>query len=214
MAEQIKLQVLQVENEEMTLGLQMAPEDLSTVHEVKLWKQDWDAEKKKGVPNEETYAKYLENLKEFLGLEDDSEESLDSLVGKEFDVYQSGNKVTLWEPQTLAKAPEDAVGELWNCEVVEIRHYDSMLQVVLKTDEKPNERFGVKFNFGTWIKAKNIAIPNEVKRVKQAERFEKLTGLKFEDAEEFVGRSVMVEVKKNDLTGEGTWLDLKKSKAK
>lgn len=214
MAEQIKLQVLQVENGAMTLGLQMAPEDLSTIHEVVVWKQDWDSDKKVGIPNEETYDQFLKNVDEFLGVKEDSDEAFEALVGQEFDVWLNGTKVTLWKPQTLAKASEDAVGELWSCTVVDIREYDAMLQVILESDELPNEQLGVKFNWGTWIKAKEISIPNPAKKIKQAERFERLTGLKIEDAKQFIGRSVMVEVKKNDLTGEGTWLDLKKSKAK
>lgn len=214
MTEQIKLELLQVENDDATLKLQFAPADYSAIYDVALWKKDWDSDKKAAVANEETYAKYLENLDEFLGIKDDEQETLETIVGKEFDVWESNGKVTLWKPMTLAKAPLDEVGALWSCEVVDIREYDTMIQVILETDEMPNEQLGVKFNWGTWVASKAISIPNPARKIKTATRFETLTGLKLENAKEFIGRSVMVEVKKNELTGDSTWLDLKKSKAK
>lgn len=214
MANKLELVLLQVENEDATLKLQFAPEDYSAVYDVNLWKKDWDSDKKVAVANEETYTNYLENLKEYLEIEDDEPETLEAITGKTFSVYESNGKVTLWEPKTLSKAPMDEVGSLWNCTVVDIREYDAMIQVVVETDEMPNEQLGIKFNWGTWIKAKGISIPNPALKVKKAERFKNLTGLDMDNAKEFIGRSVMVEVKKNELTGEGTWLDLKKSKAK
>lgn len=214
MIEQKELMLLQFENDGTTLKLQFTPEDFSAIYDVALWQKDWDADKKKAVANEETYTKYLENLQEYLGVKDDEEETLQALVGKMFSLYDDDGKMTFWEPLTLAKAPEDEVGALWQCKVVDIREYDTMIQVILETDEMPNEQLGVKFNWGTWIRAKGISIPNPARKIKTAERFFNLTGLDIVNAKDLIGREVMVEVKKNDLTGEGTWLDLKKSKIK
>lgn len=211
MAEQKKMILLQVEEKPETVTFQFAPDDLSFITDVALWRMNWNADKKKGEPNEETYAKYVDNLQEYLGVSDDMDE-INALVGKEFDLWESKGKFTFWKPLTLAKAPESAIGDLWQATVVAIREYESMIQVVIETDEMPDEQLGIKFNWGTYIASKKISIPNPANKINAEKRFNRLTGLTLETASELVGRSVMVEVKENQVA-DGTYLDLKKSKA-
>lgn len=214
--ETTKVVVLEAGFDGNVLKLVTALEDMSAVHEVSMFAADWDKDAKSFKANPETEENFYDNLEKYLGLTDVDDESVQSLVDRELDVYVSSNgKATFYEPQTLSKADEEEIGELWASEIVGIIDFDSERRVVIQSEDAsdPEARYFVKFNFGNYIQSKGISLPNPAKLSKQKEKFENLLGIKWEEAEQANGMKVTVEVRKNELgVGHPTYLELKKVK--
>lgn len=207
MAENLgKLQIVEIEDKEDALTLTFFHESAGEVRQVKLKKQRYDEATKKNVPDEEQYERYINNLKELLGV---SEDEIETLIGLSFEVWESENYCSLYEPKTLAKFGEEEIGQIYTAEIEEIRVYDAKAQIILGYDGK---RYGSNINWGNYVEALKKSLPNPQKKHKQLEKFEKNYHVKFEDRETLIGTDVMIEVKRNNMDSTGknpTYIEVK-----
>lgn len=227
--EQVNLTILDANfNEGKALELTLAPEDMSSAYTMKLYAQSYDPETKKWSEDEETTAKFNEQIKEYLDIDEVSEDTLASLVDKEVTVYLNNDTVTFWKVEKLLRPDKELIDELFKAKVTGVRDYDTQRRLVLDLyeenedgglGEKLEGKYFVTFNFGQYIKAREITLPVEAKRVDQKEKFLNLTGVEWDDWETLVKDNVTlrVEVKQNNVDTTGkvpTFLELKKRKVK
>lgn len=210
MSEKTKVTILEVEETSETLKLVTLNEDGTAVFEVSLGKMKYNKEAKVWSDDPETYEKYVENLAEFLQLAPDDDKEV--LVGREIEVFQrSETKVSFFDGITIDKPANELIGELEKVPVEAVLVGDGRTTIVVKwTDGK---LFGINFNYGNWIESIEKMLPNPAKRIKAEERFKKLTGKSFDNAQDLVGEEITVEIKENGLnpTGDG-YCEMKKIK--
>lgn len=206
MAEKIKGQIIVVSFDGNVLNLTVVNDEGTQANDINVFLNEWDKGLKNFVPSEEHVTRFDETVKEFLGDDlshESSEDDFKALIGKELEYYVQGNKCSLYEIKSLAKPTADEIGELWTgSKVVEVRELDSVKIVVIEHEGK---RYGIRYNFGTWIPSMNKSIPNPAEKEKARKRFEATyVGFKFDEASELVGHEITVEVEKNNVGNQAT----------
>lgn len=202
-----KLQLVELEVTPQGVELTFFHEKEGTIRQVNIRKQKFDDKTKKYVNDEQQLERYFENLKTYFGTDDETK--LVESVGKEFDVWESENYCSLYEPQTLKKFGADYIGQLLQADIVEFREYDSKTVVVLEYD---GENYGSNINYGNYIASLGKTLPNPQRKAKQMENFYKKFHVHFNDKEQLVGTTVMIEVKANNVDSTGnnpTYIEIK-----
>lgn len=215
MSEKVKVTIIEIEETKETLTLTTAPADYSVVYELSLGKMKFDRTAKKWNEDKESYERFIENMKEFfnIDLEADPLADLETLlVGREIEVFQrSAEKVSFWDGIDIDKPANDLIGDIETVEIIAVQVFESMARVIFKWVDGKN--YAQNFRYGKWLDSLEKNIPNPAKRKKQDERFKKLTGVSFDDAQSLVGQMVKVEVVENsfDKNGDGL-LEMKRIK--
>lgn len=210
MAEQIKVQIIDVEETDETLKLTALNDDQTAVYELSLGKMKYNKSKKEWSDDSETMERYITNLDELLGLKPDDAKEV--LIGREIDVFKrSEDKVSFFDGITVEKPTNDMIGDLEQVEIKQVQVFDTKARIIFEWSNGKN--YAMNFNYGNWIESLEKMIPNPAKKAKAEERFKKLTGATFEQSELLVGKKVMCEIKENKMnpTGNG-FCELKKFK--
>lgn len=205
-----KLQLVEVEQTETGLELTFFYEEQGSIRQINLRNKKFDEKTKKYVADDETNERFMKNLETYFGVtEFNIEEIIEKNVGKEFDIWESDNFCSLYEPKTLSKFDVDYIGQLLQADIVEFREYDSKTVVVIDYD---GSQYGVNINYGNYVKALGKSLPNPQKKHKQMENFKKKFHIDFENKDELVGTTVMIEVKANNVDSTGknpTYIEIK-----
>lgn len=215
MAELVKVSVIAVEDEKETLKLTVLNEDQTAVFELSLGKMKYSKTDKKWSEDPETYDRFVENLKEVFVLEPATETTEatilelapdsnfeDELLGKTLHVYQrKEDKVSFWDGLTIDKPANALVGDIEKVEIIAVQVFDTTTRIVFEWIDGNN--YAQNFRYGNWIEALEKNIPNPAKRKKAEERFKKLTGVNFDDAQSLIGKVVQVEIKENSFNPDG-----------
>ena len=85
------------------------------------------------------------------------------------------------------------VGQIFEVEVEEVIDDNIAIKIRFKYEDNLYES---KMSYADYVETRKEWFVNPQKRTKQYEKFEKKFGIKIEDKDKLVGKTVMVEVKK------------------
>lgn len=200
------LEIVEVKQDDVALELLFFNEEAGEVHTVRVKKQKYDEAKHAYVKDDETYKRYEETLADTLKV---APEDVDTLVGQSFDVWDAGNYCALWDSKTFSKFSEEDIGQILNADVVEIQVQDSKAVIVLDVD---GEQYASNINWGNWVQSLNKSLPDPQRREKQQAKFETKFGIKWDNRDELIGKTVLIEVRKNGMNSSGnapTFIEIK-----
>lgn len=163
--------------------------DRGEIREVKWNKGVFDNSVNKYVYNEEKAAKCEAWAQEYFGL---SFDNLAQAIGEKRDVYAYDTYSSLYKSQELAKFDKDMVGQIMQVEVKEVE--DDGNSILIKFDYEGEVYFS-RMRYAPYIEAIKQYVVDPVKKRKQISKFEEKFGIAFEDKDQLVGQTVMIEVK-------------------
>ena len=200
------LEIVEVKEDDVALELLFFNEAAGEVHMVRVKKQKYDESKHAYVKDDDTLAQYEMNLRDVLDIEPTE---VESLVGKSFDVWDAGTYCALWDSKSYSKFSEEDIGQILNADVVEIQVQDSKAVIILDVD---GEQYGSNINWGNWVQSLNKSLPDPQRREKQQAKFETKFGIKWDNRDELIGKTVLIEVRKNGMNSSGnapTFIEIK-----
>lgn len=218
MAEKVKVQIIEIEETQETLKLVTTLEDFSAIFDLTLSKMKFDRNAKKWNEDAETYERFVANVKEFLDIDLEADPMADleaALVGRELEVYQrSAERVSFFDGIDIDKPDNSLIGDIEKVKIIAVQVFETKARIVFEWVDGKN--YAQNFNYSNWIESLEKNIPNPAKRKKQEERFKKLTGHTFEDAQTaLVGKIVQVEIVENSFDKNGAGLcEMKRIKEK
>lgn len=175
MSELKKVIIVNVEEDDISVKLQVANEDYTAIYEAAVFKQTYDRESKSwnDFTDEDTKGKErLAKALEMLG------GSFDNLEDKELEMYvdEETGKAYFEEGTSFKKIEKPLVSlkRLKQVPIVEIKDSAKGRAVVVEHDGK---YYSFNFNSGVYIEKLNKFIPNQAKLAKAKARFNEL----FED---------------------------------
>lgn len=119
--------------------------------------------------------------------------TLSQAVGERKDVYAYDNFNSLFEVMMIEKFDDDMVGQIFEVKVAEV--IDDGIAVRIRFDYE-GKSYESKMSYSDYVESRKEWFVNPQKRDKQYDKFEKKFGIKIEDKDKLVGKTVMVEVKK------------------
>lgn len=207
MSELKKVIVVSVEEDEISVKLQVAEMDYSAIYDAVMFKQQYDKKENKWETTEESEKNFAEAL-EFVGgaipqPDDEIELYVSEDTGKAY--FKEGKEFKKIDKPEVAK-----MKRVKQAPIVEIVDSAKGRAVVLEVKDK---FYSFNFNTGVWIEKLQKFIPNKAKEAKAKARFNEL----FEEVEvtwdnaptEAIGLLVDCKVEKNalDQTSPFGWLD-------
>lgn len=196
MSELKKVIVVGVEEDDISVKLQVAAPDYSAIYEASAFKQSYDKDTKEWAENEETTANF-ELAKEKVG------GSFDGLEDKEIELWidEDAGKAYFKEGKAFIKVEKPLVSlkKIKKAPIVDIKDSAKGRAVII---EHKGVHYAFNFNTGVYVEKVNKFIPNAAKLAKQKVRFNELfedVGVTWETAEMAIGMVVDCTVKKNGL---------------
>lgn len=195
MSELKKVVVVSVEENEISVSLQVAELDYSAIYDAKMYKQSFNKESEAWGTTEEATERYEQDLA-FVGgsiPQEDAEIELwvDEDSGRAF--FREGTGfIKIEKPDAKAKMFKKS-------EIVQIKDSAKGRAVVVKHKDV---HYAFNFNTGVWVEKVNKFIPNPAKLAKAKTRFNELfedVNVTWDNAELAVGMVVDCKVNKNAL---------------
>ena len=207
MSELKKVIVVSVEEDDISVKLQVAETDYSAIYDATMFKQQYDKKESKWETTEESTKNYQEAL-DFIGgklpaPDDEIELYVSEDTGKAY--FKEGKEFKKIDKPEVAK-----MKRVKQAPIVEIVDSAKGRAVVLEVKDK---FYSFNFNTGVWIEKLQKFIPNKAKEAKAKARFNEL----FEEVDvtwdnaptEAIGLLVDCKVEKNalDQSSPFGWLD-------
>ena len=201
------LEVVEIKEDDISLKLSLATEDYSAIYELALFKKDYDKDSNEWHETEEVTERFNEQLSAIEGYEQD-DAKLELFVNPEKGLaYITEPKAFERPEKPLAKYD----GKLWmNCTITGVHDSPKGREVLVMYKDV---LYSFSFNTGMWVAKKNMFIPNQARKSKSIERFNKI----FEDVvadawnntDALIGCYINVKVNKNalDTKSEFGWLE-------
>lgn len=195
MSELKQLVVVSVEENEISVTLQVAELDYSAIYDAKMYKQSYNKETEAWETTEEATERFEQDLT-FVGgsipVEDQEIELfVDEESGRAF--FKEGTGfIKIEKPDAKAKMFKKA-------EIVQIKDSAKGRAVVVKHKDV---HYSFNFNTGVWVEKVNKFIPNPAKLAKAKARFNELfedVNVTWDNAELAIGMVVDCKVNKNAL---------------
>jgi hypothetical protein len=190
---------VQYTNENKKATLVFLDEERGEIREVNFNKQIYDNQK--FVDDEEKAEKVNKWCADFFGL---TFETLAQAIGERKDVFAYDNFNSLFEVSQVSKFDDDMVGQIFEVVVHEVLDDGKAIRIRFDYEDSTYES---KMSYATFHEVRREWFVDPIKKVKQAEKFEKKFGFKVDDKEQLVGKVVMVEVKK--AMGKWTYAEIK-----
>lgn len=179
---------VQYDNDNKKATMVFLDEERGEIREVNFNKQSYDNGKFIDDPDKaekvEQWCKDLFNL---------TFDTLGQAIGERKDVYAYDRFNSLFHVTQIAKFEDDMVGQIFEVEVSEV--VDDEIAIRIRFDYEGNT-YESKMNYADYVAARKEWFINPQKRNKQYERFEQKFGIKVDEKEKLIGKTVMVEVKK------------------
>lgn len=175
-------------NDNKKATLVFLDEERGEIREVNFNKQSFD--NGKYIDDPEKAKKVEEWAKELFGLTFDT---LAQAIGERRDIYAYDNFNSLFQVSQVTKFDDDMVGQIFEVEVEEVIDDNIAIKIRFKYEDNLYES---KMSYADYVETRKEWFVNPQKRTKQYEKFEKKFGIKIEDKDKLVGKTVMVEVKK------------------
>lgn len=119
-------------------------------------------------------------------------DDLCSKVGEKFDVYRYERFNSMWESEVIEKFNIEDKGKIYNTNIKSIEDNGQKISIKYEIDGKLYE---TKMQYSDYMEDFNAWFKNPQKELKQKEKFKEKFGVDVENADELVGKPIMVEVK-------------------
>ena len=123
---------------------------------------------------------------------DCSFDELKSKVGVKKDVYKYDQFNALWEVDIINKFEKSDKGKIFKTTIKEVVDTGQRISVKFEHEGKTYEK---KFQYSEYVEALEKWFVNPQKKEKQYKQFEELFGVSIDEADEIIGKPIMVEVK-------------------
>ena len=123
---------------------------------------------------------------------DCSFDELKSKVGVKKDVYKYDQFNALWEVDIINKFEKSDKGKIFKTTIKEVVDTGQRISVKFEYEGKTYEK---KFQYSEYVEALEKWFVNPQKKEKQYKQFEELFGVSIDEADEIIGKPIMVEVK-------------------
>lgn len=174
--------------------------------EVTFNKQDYDKDSKKFIDSKEKSEKVDEWCEEYF---ETTFDKLSDCVGVKKDVYHYDTFNSLWESTFAQKFPDDMIGDIFEATITEVTDNGNMIQIFYEENETKT-LYKSNMSYSKYLEVRKEWMVDPVKKDKVYEKFEKKFGVKVEDSEKIIGKTIMVEVKQ--AFGQFTYGDIKNPK--
>lgn len=186
--ENLELIDVRYENDNQKAVIVFLDDEAGEIREVNFNKQIYD--NGNFIDDEEKAEKVEVWAKELFGLTFDT---LSKAIGETKTVYAYDNFNSLFEVEIISKFEDDMVGQLMEVEITNVIDDGIALRMRFQVDAKTYES---KMSYADYVESRKEWFINPQKRTKQYDRFETKFGIKAENAEELIGKTVMIEIKK------------------
>lgn len=187
---QLELVDVRYEDEGAKAVLVFIDEERGEIRDINFNTKVYDNDTKKFVPDAEKIEKVEEWCKQYFDLTYDT---LNQAVGVRKDVYAYDNFNSLWESTQVKKFEEDMVGQLLDCVVTEVIIDDIGLKIRFDYE---GDIYNSNMGYSEWMESLGKWFVNPQKKLKQENKFKEKFHIDVTNAQELVGQSIMVEVKK------------------
>lgn len=141
------------------------------------------------VDDEEKAAKVDEWCQKYF---DTTFDDLASKVGETHDVYKYEKFNSLWEADEVNKFDVKQKGQIFTTNIESISDTGQKISIRYKVD---GDLYETKYQYADYVEQLNQFFPNPQKKLKQYKKFKDLFGVDVENADEIIGKEIMVEVK-------------------
>lgn len=187
--EDLELIEVVYQNDNKKAVLTFLDEEEGQVLEVNFNKQSYDPDKGEFIDDEEKAQKVDEWCQEYF---ESDFESLSLQVGAKKDVYCYERFNSLWETQVTERFTKEDEGKIFETEITRITDDGRGIHIYFENEGKEYES---KMMYSDYIEVKQQWFVNPQKQEKQYSKFEDKFGVSITQADELVGKSIMVEVK-------------------
>lgn len=181
----------EVEYNEGTATLTFLDEEQGEILQVNLHSKKFDKEAKKKVEDAEYAERAEKNAQEYFGVAFDD---LNKAVGQEHDIYVYDRFCSLWEVEQIEKFSVDKEGEIFQTTIEEVREDNIGIHILFKYEGNLHQSRMRYADFNT-KKRKYYKNPNL--QNKQYSKFADKFGVDIKNADEIVGKEIMVEIKES-----------------
>lgn len=188
-------------NDDKKAVLTFLDEEQGQVLEVNFNRQSYDNNNSKFIDDPDKAAKVDEWCKEHF---DTTYDDLTSAVGVKKNIYVYDRFNSLWESSETKKFAVTDKGMIFQTDIKSI--VDDGFGIHIYFDYE-GEEYESKMMYSDYIENLRKWFVNPQKNTRQLERFKKLFGVDFEDADNIVGKSILVEVK---AFGKNAFCEIKK----
>lgn len=119
-------------------------------------------------------------------------DDLASKVGETHDVYKYEKFNSLWEVDEVNKFDVKQKGQIFTTNIESISDTGQKISIRYKVD---GDLYETKYQYADYVEQLNQFFPNPQKKLKQYKKFKDLFGVDVENADEIIGKEIMVEVK-------------------
>lgn len=133
--------------------------------------------------------------------------SLTQKIGTKKDVYHYENFNSLWESEFAQKFSDDMVGEIVMATITSVEDNGKMI-VIQYTEKNTETLYKSNMSYSKYLEQRKEWLVDPVRKKKAFEKFKKKFGVEVENADEIIGKDIMVEVKQ--AFGKFTYGDIKK----
>lgn len=185
-----QLELVEVGYNDAKVTLTFLDPEAGEIREVNFNKKSFDKDTQKFVADDEKAAKVEAALQEHFGL---SFDGMEAAVGQKRDVYcyEKFNSLSESNVREVAKFTADDVGQILSGEILEVALEQEGIRIFVEY-----EGLTYRSNMGFSKKVGDTYFIDPLKKPKQIAKFEEKFGVKAEDGETLVGKTVMFEVKK------------------
>lgn len=141
------------------------------------------------VDDKEKAEKVEEWCKEYF---DTTFDKLSSRIGDVKDVYNYENFNSLWEVTVVKKFDKEDKGKIFETNIERIEDNGKGIHIYFKYND---EEYVSKMMYAQYLEHTQEWFENPVKKNQQFTKFEEKFGVSVENADEIIGKSIMVEVK-------------------
>jgi hypothetical protein len=196
MSELKKVIVVSVEEDDISVKMQVALPDYSVIYEANAFKQSYDKDSKSWETTDESTNRFKEALEVVGG-------SFEGLEDKEIELWidEASGKAYFKEGKAFIKVEKPLVSlkRIKKAPIVEIKDSAKGRAVVIEHD---GSYYSFNFNSGVWVEKVNKFIPNAAKLAKAKARFNEVfedVGVTWDTADMAIGMVVDCTVEQNQL---------------
>lgn len=204
--EQLELIEVEYSDDKKKATLTFLDEDKGEILEVSFNKQNYNPDTKKFEDDKEKSQKVEEWCEQYF---ETTFDKLSDCVGVKKDIYHYDTFNSLWESEYAQKFNDEQVGEIINATITNVTDNGNMIQIFY-TDNETETLYKSNMSYSKYLEVRKEWMVDPIKRDKVHATFKDKFGATVENAEEIIGKEIMIEVKK--AFGKFTYGDIKKPK--
>lgn len=188
--EQLEMIDVRFEDEGAKAVMVFIDEERGEIREVNFNTKIYDKDTKKFIPDSEKIEKVEEWCNQYFGLTYDT---LNQAIGTKHDIYAYDTFNSLWESTQIKKFDSDMEGQLLEAVITEVVVDDIGLKIRFDYD---GDIYNSNMGYSEYMESLDKWFVNPQKKLKQEKKFKEKFHIEVVDAQQLVGKTIMVEVKK------------------